>query len=58
MVLTLTYLASQFEGDTIEGQPFTCHAYLLNPLPIALTRAYFLIEGPGLMDPLKVSLKK
>lgn len=48
----------EFEGDTIEGQPFTCHAYLTNPLPVSITRGYFLVEGPGLMDPLKVSIKK
>lgn len=36
----------------------TVHAILDNPIPRTLTHAYFLIEGAGLTDPLKVPVKR
>lgn len=48
----------QFEGSAIVGKPLTVHAILDNPIPRTLTRCYFLIEGPGLTEPLKVHVKR
>lgn len=48
----------QLEGSPVVGRPLTVHAILDNPIPRTLTRAYFLIEGPGLTDPIKIPVKK
>ena len=47
----------ELAGKAIAGQPVTVYAYLKNPLPRYLTSAYFIIDGPGLMDPMKKVVK-
>ena len=48
----------EFEGDAIVGMPLVVYASLLNPIPRNLTRAYFILEGPGLTEPLKLPVKR
>ncbi|XP_076321349.1 annulin-like isoform X1 [Tachypleus tridentatus] len=45
------------EGDFVQGQEFTVQATLLNPLPKPLTKAMFILEGPGISQPIKLTLK-
>ncbi|XP_022249456.1 annulin-like [Limulus polyphemus] len=45
------------EGDFVEGQEFTVQARLKNPLPKPLTKPMFVLEGPGLSQPIKMPLK-
>lgn len=47
-----------FEGDAIVGSPLTIYASLLNPIPRNLTRCYFIVEGAGLTEPLKLPVKR
>lgn len=35
-----------------------CHAYFTNPLPLALTRGWFIIQGAGLTDVQFIRLKE
>jgi transglutaminase 1 len=48
----------EFEGSAVAGKPLTVHAILDNPIPRTLTRCYFLIEGAGLTEPLKIPVKR
>lgn len=58
LIFTNFPLFLQLEGSPVVGRPLTVHAILDNPIPRTLTRAYFLIEGPGLTDPIKIPVKK
>jgi len=40
------------------GEPMVGVVNLKNPLPVPLTRCQFLIDGPGLGEPLKIKLKE
>lgn len=40
------------------GQPFKGTVKLKNPLPVPLTKGQFLIESPGLGEPLKLNVKE
>ncbi|XP_035710698.1 annulin isoform X2 [Folsomia candida] len=42
----------------IVGQPFKGTVKLKNPLPVPLTKGQFLIESPGLGEPLKLNVKE
>lgn len=51
-------LLAQFSGEAIAGKAMTVFAFLHNPIPRNLTRAHFVIEGPGLMEPLRLPVKR
>jgi len=40
----------------VQGQELSATATLKNPLPSALKKAQFIIEGPGLTSQLKIKL--
>lgn len=46
------------EGDLVVNKEFTVHAYFKNPLPKELNKCFFLLEGPGLTQPLPMKLKE
>ncbi|RWS14934.1 Annulin-like protein [Dinothrombium tinctorium] len=46
----------EIDDDIIQGRPFRCYAYFINPLPKTLTRAYFTVEGAGLGAPIKLRI--
>uniref|UniRef100_A0A1W7RB00 protein-glutamine gamma-glutamyltransferase n=1 Tax=Hadrurus spadix TaxID=141984 RepID=A0A1W7RB00_9SCOR len=45
------------EGELVQGQEFTVNAYFNNPLPKPLRKSVFILEGPGLGQPLKLPIK-
>ncbi|CAG2110166.1 unnamed protein product [Medioppia subpectinata] len=47
----------QIIGDIIQGKPFTCNVYFINPLPRSLTKGVFTIEGPDYSNRLRMPLK-
>lgn len=40
----------QYEGCMEADKECVCHAYFKNPLPMPLTRGWFIIQGAGLTD--------
>ncbi|KAJ4442291.1 hypothetical protein ANN_12159, partial [Periplaneta americana] len=46
----------KIDGEAIQGQELSGTATLKNPLPTALKKAQFIIEGPGLTSQLKIKL--
>ncbi|KAF8788081.1 Annulin like protein [Argiope bruennichi] len=48
----------EIEGDLVQGEEFKVTAQFKNPLPRPLRKGYFVIEGPGLGQPLKLRLKE
>lgn len=46
------------DGDAVVGEKFEASARFTNPLPIALRKGRFLIEGPGLDEQLKIKLSE
>lgn len=51
-------LSSQFSGEAIAGKSLTVFAFLHNPIPRNLTRSSFVVEGAGLMQPLRLPVKR
>lgn len=47
----------EVEGETVQGQEFTVTATLANPLNKSLRKGVFIIEGPGLGQPMKLPVK-
>lgn len=45
------------EGELIQGQEFTINAFFTNPLPKPLRKGVYVLEGPGLGQPLKLPIK-
>ncbi|KAJ9598048.1 hypothetical protein L9F63_026847 [Diploptera punctata] len=48
----------KLDGEAIQGEELTGVATLKNPLPVALKKCQFIIEGPGLTSQLKVKLSE
>ncbi|XP_069698765.1 annulin-like isoform X1 [Periplaneta americana] len=46
----------KIDGEAVQGQELSGTATLKNPLPTALKKAQFIIEGPGLTSQLKIKL--
>lgn len=46
----------KLDGEAVQGQELTATATLKNPLPSALKKPQFIIEGPGLTSQLKIKL--
>lgn len=40
----------EYEGGMKFGEECVCHAYFTNPVPMPLTRGWFLVQGAGLTD--------
>lgn len=61
MYLKLKFIFYDKVPDSKEinvGEPFTVKANLTNPLPVPLRKCQFLIDGPGLGEPLKIKLSE
>ena len=54
----MTQETVQFSGEAVAGKTMTVFAFIVNPIPRNLTGAYFLIEGPGLTEPLRLPVKR
>ncbi|XP_064466745.1 annulin-like isoform X2 [Ornithodoros turicata] len=48
----------EVDGDLVVGKASTVTAGFVNPLPKPLSKSSFLIEGPGLDKPLKITVKQ
>lgn len=46
------------DGDAIVKKPLAVKAWFRNPLPKSLTKGLFVIEGPGLTEPLRLAVKQ
>ncbi|KAL1429117.1 hypothetical protein MTO96_016848 [Rhipicephalus appendiculatus] len=46
------------DGDAIVKKPLNVKASFINPLPKSLNKGLFVIEGPGLSEPLRLAVKQ
>lgn len=46
------------DGDAVVNKPMTVKARFTNPLPKSLSKGLFVVEGPGLSEPLRLAVKQ
>lgn len=57
-ILKIILMVVQYEGGMKLGEECVCHAYFTNPVPLALTRGWFIVQGAGLTDIQFIRLKE
>ncbi|KAH6947542.1 hypothetical protein HPB50_019687 [Hyalomma asiaticum] len=46
------------DGDAVVNKPMRVKAWFTNPLPKSLSKGLFVVEGPGLSEPLRLAVKQ